>query len=172
MNKAFLFIIGLLLIGNIFLATKYFSLKKETTQKIAELEKKIALFESPFSEQSQADGQLQERDDVVTGDATSAEFSKMTHDFGTIAPNKIYNTVFTVKNTGTKDLFISDAVGSCGCTIPEWSKAPIKPGETSEIKVAFDATQKAGEQKKTVTIVSNTSSSRTVLTILAYVNVE
>lgn len=45
---------------------------------------------------------------------------------------------------------------SCGCTIPEYPKKPLKPGDSSEIKVIFNSKGKRGEQKKVVTIFANT----------------
>jgi hypothetical protein len=49
------------------------------------------------------------------------------------------HTEFNFTNTGTQDLFISNAVGSCGCTVPEWPREPIKPGKSGKIKVEFDS---------------------------------
>ncbi|MBK5722165.1 DUF1573 domain-containing protein [Dysgonomonas sp. Marseille-P4677] len=62
---------------------------------------------------------------------------------------------FILKNTGEFPLLIKDISASCGCTVPEWDKKPIKPGDKTEIKVKVtpDAT---GYFRKTVTVFCNT----------------
>lgn len=92
-------------------------------------------------------------------------FEKDIHDFGTIdyAGNGTYD--FKFKNTGTEPLIITDAKGSCGCTVPTYPKnIPIKPGETQIIKVTYD-TKRAGNFTKTVTINSNAKVPQKVITI-------
>jgi hypothetical protein len=92
-------------------------------------------------------------------------FDKDVHDYGTIkqGANGVYE--FKFKNSGKEPLIISMARGSCGCTVPEWPKEPIKPGETASIKVSYD-TKRVGPINKTVTITSNAKNEPTkVLTI-------
>src|SRR5580693_4076643 len=82
-------------------------------------------------------------------------FETDVHDFGTIdyAGNGTYE--FKFKNTGKEPLIITNAKGSCGCTVPTYPKdVPIKPGESNVIKVTYD-TKRAGNFTKTVTITSN-----------------
>jgi len=92
------------------------------------------------------------------------EFETMSHDFGTIPQNVAATVEFEFKNTGTGALIISEAEGSCGCTVPEWPKAPIAPGKTGVIKVIYDA-KKTGPFQKSVTITSNDPNSPTELRI-------
>lgn len=105
---------------------------------------------------------------VVQPAATSlAEmtFEKDIHDFGTIeyAGNGTYE--FKFKNTGSEPLIISDAKGSCGCTVPTYPKnVPIKPGESQVIKVTYD-TKRPGNFTKTVSINSNAKVPQKVITI-------
>ncbi len=97
-------------------------------------------------------------------------FDTDVHDFGTIdyAGNGTYE--FKFKNTGTEPLIISDAKGSCGCTVPTYPKnIPIKPGETQAIKVTYD-TKRAGNFTKTVTINSNAKTPQKVITIKGIVS--
>ncbi|MDR0227773.1 MAG: DUF1573 domain-containing protein [Flavobacteriaceae bacterium] len=103
----------------------------------------------------------------VTG-TPSIEFDKTEHDFGNIGNNESVETEFTVKNTGTADLVIINATASCGCTVPEYQKTPIKPGETSKLKVRFQ-TGAVGSQQKTVTLTTNTEKGEEQLTIKANV---
>ena len=83
-------------------------------------------------------------------------FETKDHDFGTIEADSKVNYSFTFKNTGQADLIISRAVGSCGCTIPEYPKDPIKAGESGKIDVSFNSANKHGNQQKSVTIYTNT----------------
>jgi hypothetical protein len=105
----------------------------------------------------------------ATGPTTAIQFDKEKHDFGKMKEGDVSHTVFTFTNTGTEDLFISNAVGSCGCTVPEWPKEAIKAGKSGEIKVEFDSHGKQGEQLKTVTVTSNTDKPNTVLSIKAVI---
>ncbi len=101
---------------------------------------------------------------AVTSNAEMS-FEKDVHDFGTIeyAGNGSYE--FKFKNTGTEPLIITDAKGSCGCTVPTYPKnIPIKPGETQAIKVTYD-TKRPGNFTKTVTIHSNAKTPEKVITI-------
>lgn len=96
-------------------------------------------------------------------------FAKKEHNFGVINEGDKVETVFTFTNSGEADLIISNASGSCGCTVPEFPKEPIKPGKTGKMKVTFDSNGKPGKQQKSVTITANTQSTREVLTINAEV---
>lgn len=82
------------------------------------------------------------------------EFEKDVHDYGEIAykGNGTYSFVFS--NTGSEPLMISNAKGSCGCTVPSWPKEPIAPGASAKIDVTYD-TKRVGGISKSVTITSN-----------------
>lgn len=87
----------------------------------------------------------------------SIKFDKMIHNFGTFSENQpTQKCVFTFTNVGTAPLIINQAVASCGCTIPSYTKAPIKPGEKGEIKVTYNGTGAfPGHFKKTITVRTN-----------------
>ncbi len=99
------------------------------------------------------------------GKTTAIKFDELSYAWGSVNEGDKMKHTFKFKNTGTNDLIISDAHGSCGCTVPEWPKEPIKPGKTGEIKVIFDSKGKPGDQQKTVTLTANTDPANTVLTI-------
>ncbi|HIB78103.1 MAG TPA: DUF1573 domain-containing protein [Flavobacteriales bacterium] len=86
-------------------------------------------------------------------------------DFGTLEDGDKVEHIFKFTNTSNNPLTISNARGSCGCTVPEWPKEPIAPGGTGEIKVKFDSKGKKGKQSKTVTLTANTIPANTLLTI-------
>jgi hypothetical protein len=90
--------------------------------------------------------------EVVSG--AKIDFSKEVHDYGDIKYGADGTCSFEFKNTGTAPLIISNAKGSCGCTVPEWPKEPINPGQKAEIKVKYD-TKRPGAINKSVTITSN-----------------
>ena len=97
-------------------------------------------------------------------------FNKTDHDFGTINEGDKVTTEFSFTNTGSADLIIVDARGSCGCTVPKYPKnTAIKPGQSETITVSFDSSNKPGMQQKSVTLSANTSSGREMLRIKANV---
>ena len=79
---------------------------------------------------------------------------KEIHDYGTVVQNGDGLSHFTITNTGNEPLILSNVKSSCGCTVPKWTKEPIKPGETSVIDVKY-ATNRIGPINKSVTISSN-----------------
>ncbi len=99
------------------------------------------------------------------------EFEEMEYDFGTIKQGDKVNHIFVFKNTGTEPLIISSAKGSCGCTVPNYPKDFIAPGQKGEISVEFSSAGKSGAQTKTVTIIANTDPNPTRITIKAYIDV-
>ncbi|MBK6545961.1 MAG: DUF1573 domain-containing protein [Saprospiraceae bacterium] len=108
-----------------------------------------------------------------TGPTTSVEYSEMVYDFGEIVEGEHVKYAFKFKNTGSEPLIVSDAKGSCGCTVPDWPREPIAPGASSEIKVEFDSKGKGSDdgqkQTKKVTVTANTNPPQTYLTITGVV---
>lgn len=96
--------------------------------------------------------------------APEITFENDLHDYGTIKQGADGNCEFKFKNTGKEPLIISNARGSCGCTVPTYPKEPIMKGQTAVIKVHYD-TKRVGAFTKTVTIESNAKSATKVLTI-------
>ena len=91
---------------------------------------------------------------LVTGPKLSLD--KDVHDYGKIKKDADGSCYFTITNTGTEPLVISNAKGSCGCTVPDWPKEAIAPGDSARMKVTY-ATNRVGLINKTVTITSNSS---------------
>lgn len=141
-------------------------LKKAESANIEIVPEKPATPEvSPFDKNNN-DPTLQLPADSKPAEAsTSIKFNNLTHDFGRIQQGSKASTEFTFTNTGTNPLVISNARGSCGCTVPTWPHQAIEPGGTGKIFVVFDSYGKSGEQSKTVTVVANTSPSTTTLTV-------
>lgn len=86
---------------------------------------------------------------------TTMQFAETQHSFGTITEGEKASYAFKFKNTGSNPLVISNAVASCGCTVPSYPKKPIAPGYEGEIVVEFNSTGRAGHQQKNVLVYSN-----------------
>ena len=85
------------------------------------------------------------------------KFDKLTHDFGTFSEKSpVVSCTFSFTNVGESPLIINQAVASCGCTVPEYTKSPIQPGEKGEIKVTYNGTGKFPVHfKKSITVRTN-----------------
>ncbi|MGO3183488.1 MAG: DUF1573 domain-containing protein [Aequorivita sp.] len=106
-------------------------------------------------------------------DAESGKFPVMTFeegqfDFGTIDQGTNVEHVFKFKNTGDAPLMIVNAKSSCGCTVPEYTKESVAPGDSGEMLVKFNGSGQ-NQVSKTVTISANTKKGTETLTIKAFV---
>ena len=149
-----------------------------TACKDRDAEKKIAQLESRL-----ADLEGKKTSDAVTattpaapaaetkpdGPLPSMEFQTVDHDFGTIDEGDVVEHTYSFKNTGEAPLIIQSAQGSCGCTVPDWSKDPIPVGGTGFVKAKFDSNGKPNAQNNTVTVTANTWPKQTVLRFKAMV---
>ena len=77
------------------------------------------------------------------------------------------NQKIVEKEEVKKPLIITSAHASCGCTVPEFSKEPLAPGQNGYIKVLFDTSGRSGMQSKSITIESNASNNIVILRIKA-----
>jgi len=101
---------------------------------------------------------------VESAGGAEMNFESEVIDYGTITQNSDGVRTFKFTNSGSQPLIISNAKGSCGCTVPTWPKKPINPGETGEIKVKY-ATNRLGPINKSVTVSSNAAGGTKVLRI-------
>ena len=100
---------------------------------------------------------------VPAGPTTTVEFEETTFDFGTVTDGEKVSHVYKFKNTGNEPLVITDAKGSCGCTVPSKPTEPIAPGDTGEITVEFNSKNKKGKRNQSVTITANTNPPQTII---------
>lgn len=91
-----------------------------------------------------------------TSKMAKIQFEETSFDFGTIHQGQVITHFFKLKNVGKTPLIISDGHSTCGCTVPEWPKTPIAPGDTASIKVVFNSEGKKDAQNKPVFIYANT----------------
>lgn len=98
---------------------------------------------------------------------TTMTFEHDEHDFGSIKDGSKVDYTFNFTNSGKNDLQITNAVGSCGCTVPEYPKELVKPGASGKIKVSFNSAGKSGKQEKSVTLTANIANQYQVIRIKA-----
>ena len=96
-------------------------------------------------------------------------FEKELHDFGQLVDGEKVSYSFKFTNSGDAPLIISNAKGSCGCTVPNWSRDPIAPGESGSIDVTFNSSGRSGKQNKAITLTANTNPNRKVINITSEV---
>ena len=93
-------------------------------------------------------------------------FESNVHDFGTFKEEHGPITyVFKFTNTGGEPLILSKVKASCGCTTPVYTKVPVKPGKTGEIKVTYNPRNRPGNFNKSITVFSNAETPTKVLRI-------
>ena len=106
---------------------------------------------------------------VDTVNVAKMVFEQSEFDFGSVDEGAEIEHIFRFKNTGKVPLLITDARSTCGCTVPTWPHEPVAPGSGGEIKVVFNTLNKAGIQKKEVTITANTYPSQTKVALMGIV---
>lgn len=100
-----------------------------------------------------------------TNDGPIAEFDIVSYDFGEILQGKETEAIFTLTNKGTTPLMVEDIKVSCGCTLVEWIKDPILPGQSTEIIVKYN-TKIIGTIKRSIVVNTNDRNNERVLLIL------
>ncbi|MFI3266320.1 MAG: DUF1573 domain-containing protein [Rikenellaceae bacterium] len=98
-------------------------------------------------------------------------FEESSFNFGTIEESSgSVSHTFTFTNTGTTPFVIENVSTSCGCTTPDYTRQPILPNKTGQIKITYDPTGRPGRFSRDVFIVSNSRQNRNTLTIKGVVN--
>ncbi|MDX2134303.1 MAG: DUF1573 domain-containing protein [Saprospiraceae bacterium] len=102
---------------------------------------------------------------IPSGPTTTIQYEKDRYDFGTVKEGEVVKYAFKFTNTGKEPLLISNAKGSCGCTVPTWPKEPVAPGASGELVVEFNTKGKPGRQSKRVTVTANTVPTETFIEV-------
>lgn len=100
-----------------------------------------------------------------------ATFDKKAHEFGVVLWKHPATATFTIKNDGDKPLVISNVTTSCGCTVADWTKAPIAPGATGTVSSTFDA-KALGRFQKSIGVYCNASARPIYLTLRGEVSAD
>ena len=106
--------------------------------------------------------EAQKRDNNINKGAAEIKFEEVEYNYGTVTEGDIVEKTFAFTNVGKSDLIITNAMSTCGCTVPTWPKnTPIPPGGKSEIKIKFHTSGKGGGiQTKTITLFTNTAAGK------------
>jgi hypothetical protein len=107
---------------------------------------------------------VQEQAQANNPNAPEIEFDKLVHDYGDLEQHGDGKCEFKFTNKGKEPLILSNVRSSCGCTVPEWPRQPILPGQSETIKVKYD-TKRVGTINKTIHVYSNAKTSPVTLRI-------
>lgn len=99
-----------------------------------------------------------------TGKVAIISFETEVIDYGTIEQHSDGTRLFAFTNEGDAPLLITNVKTSCGCTVPSYSKEPILPGKSGELKIKYD-TKRLGAFTKTITVTSNAEGGNKILKI-------
>lgn len=97
------------------------------------------------------------------------QFDKTEYDFGKILQGEVVSYTFHFTNVGNAPLLITGVDKSCGCTASDYSREPVEPGKTGQIKITYDSKGHHGFQSKTLVVLANTNPAQTKLRIKAEV---
>lgn len=131
----------------------------------------VLTFVSAIAFNSTAQTEKKTLDNVVNPNQGDLVFDQMDYNFGVIKQGESVTNIFTFTNSGNEPIVITNAAGSCGCTVPEWPKEPIMKGQKGSIKVTFNSAGKSGYNDKTVTITSNAKTNPIVLHVKGTIEV-
>lgn len=95
---------------------------------------------------------------------TGLSFKEDSYNFGDIEKGKPATHEFAFKNTSKETILITNVKASCGCTTPNWTKTPIKPGESGVVTATYNAAH-VGPFTKTVTVTTNDTDQNKILSI-------
>lgn len=108
-------------------------------------------------------------DTAVMNAKPTMDFKDTLHNFGSIQEGEIVEHDFDFTNNGKSPLIISQATGSCGCTVADYQHEPIAPGKSGTLKVKFNSAGKHGHEEKSVAVSTNSKKGRHYLFITAEV---
>lgn len=124
----------------------------------------VAMFASAAVAQKATPKVVAAESQPVNADGPQMAFETDVIDYGVIEQGSDPYRIFNFTNTGNAPLVITNAKGSCGCTVPTYPKEPIAPGASAEIKVRYD-TNRIGKFTKRVTLTTNAGDESKILTI-------
>lgn len=87
--------------------------------------------------------------------STGISFDSKKHDFGDIIQGESVSHIFKYTNENFEPLILTNVKASCGCTTPNWSRAPLMKGKSAELKVVFNSSGKSNGFQKEILVHSN-----------------
>lgn len=103
-----------------------------------------------------------------TDNKAEFKFTEEKHDFGKVPQGKPVSTEFAFTNIGTEPLILTEVKPTCGCTIADYTKTPVKKGEKGLIKITYNAAVEA-PFNKTIVVTSNAKTPTKYLVIVGEV---
>lgn len=91
------------------------------------------------------------------------EFDKETHDYGEVYMHGDGNCVFTFTNKGNEPLLLTNVRAGCGCTVPQWPREPVLPGDSAEIKVRYTTLNRPHQINRSIVVTSNSINKPTLV---------
>ena len=104
-----------------------------------------------------------DQEEIDTSNIARISFSEPTYEFSRVDAGAVVTHDFAFTNEGKVPLIISDVRSTCGCTVADWPKTPIAPGDGGVIPVRFDTKNKNGRQNKPITITANIIPAKTII---------
>lgn len=101
---------------------------------------------------------------VEAADKAKIVFEETSYVMNDNVLGEISEHVFVFKNEGKAPLVVSDAIPSCGCVKPSWTRQPVAPGDTGSVHVYYTS-KISGAFHKTIKVYSNSTGKKPVLTI-------
>jgi hypothetical protein len=106
---------------------------------------------------------------IDTINIAKIQFDQLIYTFGSVKEGTVVKQSFSFTNTGRVPLLINDCRSTCGCTVPEWPKKAIMPGESGSITVQFNTEGRKYDQDRPVTIIANTYPKNTIIRLQGFV---
>ncbi|WP_323756254.1 DUF1573 domain-containing protein [Roseivirga sp.] len=98
---------------------------------------------------------LEQKPSQVNADSPYLAISDLDYDFKIMSPNTKKSVTITLSNRGNELLDLYKIESNCSCLQYNINKAAIASGESIEMEVTFDATDRLGYERKTLAIFSN-----------------
>ncbi len=103
-----------------------------------------------------------------TDNKAEFKFVEEKHDFGKVPQGKPVTTDFVFTNIGEEPLILTEVKPTCGCTIADYTKTPVKKGDKGSIKITYNAAVEA-PFNKTIVVTSNAKTPTKYLVIVGEV---
>ncbi|TVQ88696.1 MAG: DUF1573 domain-containing protein [Bacteroidetes bacterium] len=114
-------------------------------------------------------GNYEDSERNTTAFGPEIKFDKELHDFGKIISGERVVYGFRFTNTGSSPLIITGIRSGCGCTVADYPKEPLMPGDDGRIQIVFNSSGRRGFQSESVRVLTNAKESIVTLRITAEV---
>jgi hypothetical protein len=106
---------------------------------------------------------------IDTAQIALITFEESVFEFDTINEGDVIEHTFNFTNPGKKPLFILQTNSSCGCTVANYSKEAIQPGESGSISISFNSKGKSGQQNRKISVITNSYPNEKLIMLKGFV---